>query len=219
MSDHNEDQPRLDTLFQDEDQPRDQPRQRKLNPKGLELYQSQRKKHTNKLKTLWQYIVSLLQDIKSTPPENESLVTPQERIFTSVEKYRRQSKDYIEFPVSQRSEESSQDLEIFKQIFDMRTDQTDLSLNALQIVFSSLWKAESMITGQCSGKHKNSGSQGSSTSANATKLKRADAEALKTRLAFAHKENFLTKQETELNQNKIKEAAIQKAEMERKVLQ
>ena len=119
-------------------------RVRSLTERGTELYVSQRQKHVETLQSFWIKCESFIQDISQASMDINTLMTLQERINVSYERYRRQSDIYMEFLRSCRTKDSISDIEALKEIYSRRQNLVDTSIKRIRDFCVSLSETTSM---------------------------------------------------------------------------
>ena len=135
------DKPAEEVLSQDSDLTS---RVRSLTERGTELYVSQRQKHVETLQSFWIKCESFIQDISQASMDINTLMTLQERINVSYERYRRQSDIYMEFLRSCRTKDSISDIEALKEIYSRRQNLVDTSIKRIRDFCVSLSETTSM---------------------------------------------------------------------------
>lgn len=103
-----------------------------LTERGTELYVSQRQKHVETLQSFWIKCESFIQDISQASMDINTLMTLQERINVSYERYRRQSDIYMEFLRYCRTKDSIRDIEALKEIYSRRQNLVDTSIKRIR---------------------------------------------------------------------------------------
>ena len=209
------DKPAEEVLSQDSDLTS---RVRSLTERGTELYVSQRQKHVETLQSFWIKCESFIQDISQASMDINTLMTLQERINVSYERYRRQSDIYMEFLRSCRTKDSISDIEALKEIYSRRQNLVDTSIKRIRDFCVSLSETTSMKSFR--SKATTHHSRSDSGTASTARQKRAKAEAAKAKIAFAEQQTLIKKQQASMQAEQVQMEAklhAEQAQMESKI--
>ena len=209
------DKPAEEVLSQDSDLTS---RVRSLTERGTELYVSQRQKHVETLQSFWIKCESFIQDISQASMDINTLMTLQERINVSYERYRRQSDIYMEFLRSCRTKDSISDIEALKEIYSRRQNLVDTSIKRIRDFCVSLSETTSMKSFR--SKATTHHSRNDSGTASTARQKRAKAEAAKAKIAFAEQQTLIKKQQASMQAEQVQMEAklhAEQAQMESKI--
>lgn len=139
-----------------------------------------------------------------------TLMTLQERINVSYERYRRQSDIYMEFFRSCRTKDSISDIEALKEIYSRRQNLVDTSIKRIRDFCVSL--SETTCMKSFRSKATTHHSRSDSGTASTARQKRAKAEAAKATIAFAEQQTLNKKQQASMQAEQVQMEATLHAE-------
>ena len=128
----------------------------------------------------------MCQEAGTTPEYTEALLATADSLDRNYAKYKGHVDDYITFLEGTRTEESSEDLDSFNALAEIREAKVNAVLKSLQDRQGALKRPKSVRS-----KSRHSSQSGSSQISDVSSLarrKRAKAEALKAKIAFIKKE-------------------------------